>query len=284
MPTATAKEYKSERKPTWCPGCGDFGVLANVCSALDELQIPPDQVVIVSGIGCSSRLPYFMRTYGFHTLHGRALPIAMGIKLANPKLTVVVTGGDGDAYSIGMGHLPHACRRNVDLTYVVMDNAIYGLTKGQTSPTSAFGFETHSTPYGSVDEPLNPVAMGITFEASFVARGYSAKGDHLTALIAEGIRHKGFSLIDVFSPCPTFNRVDTFKYYAPRVYEVPKDHDPTNKKAALNLAYQDDPNRIPIGVFYRHERPTLGELTDKIAEKARGVAPADLGRVLQSFA
>src|SRR3990170_7875203 len=155
----TVKEYKSGDKPTWCPGCGDFGVLSATYKALAALQLKPHEVVFVSGIGCSSRMPYFMRTYGFHGVHGRALPIAQGVKLAAPQLTVFAVGGDGDLFSIGAGHMPHAAARNVDITVINMDNSIYGLTKGQTSPTSARGHKTKSTPYGALVEPMNPVLM-----------------------------------------------------------------------------------------------------------------------------
>ncbi|TAK25961.1 MAG: 2-oxoacid:ferredoxin oxidoreductase subunit beta [Chloroflexota bacterium] len=234
-------EYKSGEKPTWCPGCGDFGVLNAVYNALAAKGYNSKDVVCVSGIGCSSRLPYFMATYGFHTIHGRAMPVATGIRVANPDLKVLAFGGDGDAFAIGAGHFVHAVRRNLDITYVIMDNSIYGLTKGQTSPTSGFGFVSKSTPNGAIDRPLNPLMLAITAGATFVARAYSGKPKELADLIVQGIDHRGFSVIHVFSPCPTFNKVNTFKSYRDEVAAVPADHDPANKVAALALANSDEP-------------------------------------------
>lgn len=261
MPEATAtttkQEFKSEVKPTWCPGCGDFGVLRAVYEAFDKLGYQTKDVVLVSGIGCSSRIPYFVSSYGFHGVHGRVMPLATGVKIANPKLHVVALGGDGDAFSIGAGHLPHAIRRNPDITYVVMDNNIYGLTKGQTSPTSHFQFKTKSTPFGSVEDPMNPMAMALVYGATFVAKGFSAKARDLTDLFAQAIGHRGFSFVDVISPCPTFNKVDTFKYFAERVVPVPQDHDIRDKTKAFQLAYQTDKHYI--GVYYTAEKPSLDE-------------------------
>ena len=191
-PTQVLKpnEYKSKVKPTWCPGCGDFGLLSSLYQAMSRLRLDPSNTIVVSGIGCSSRLPFFVRTYGFQTVHGRVLPVAMGLKVANPDLTVIAVGGDGDGFSIGAGHLAHAVRRNPDITYVVMDNEVYGLTKGQTSPTSPLGFQTKSTPRGSSDAPLNPMAWVLASGVSFAARGFSGMPKDLTDLIMEGIRHR----------------------------------------------------------------------------------------------
>ncbi len=247
----TIDEYKSGEKPTWCPGCGDFGVLNAVYNALVAKGYSSKDVVCVSGIGCSSRLPYFMSTYGFHTIHGRAMPVATGIRVANPDLKVLAFGGDGDAFAIGAGHFVHAVRRNLDITYIVMDNAIYGLTKGQTSPTSGFGFVTKSTPNGAIDRPLNPLMLAITAGATFVARAFSGRPKEVADLIVKGIDHAGFSMIDVFSPCPTFNKVNTFKSYREEIAEVPKNHDPANKVAALALADSQDP--YYSGLLYREE-------------------------------
>ncbi len=252
----TAKDYKSDVKPTWCPGCGDFGVLSAVYKAMAQLQLRPDQTVAVSGIGCSSRIPYFLRTYGIHGIHGRALPIAQGVKLANPELTVLVFGGDGDFFAIGAGHLPHVCARNVDITAIVMDNSTYGLTKGHTSPTSPIGQKTKSTPYGQIVQPLNPVLLAITYGASFVARGYSAKPQQLTDLIVQGIKHKGFAFIHVESPCTEFN--NTFNYFDSAVEDLPPDWDPTDREAAMHLALTEE--KVHLGVFYKVETPTTYEL------------------------
>jgi len=251
----TIDEYKSDEKPTWCPGCGDFGVLNAIYNALKTKGYAPEEVVAVSGIGCSSRLPYFMSTYGFHSLHGRAMPIATGLKVANPSLKVLAVGGDGDAFAIGAGHTVHALRRNVDILYVIMDNSIYGLTKGQTSPTSQLGFTTKTTPRGNVDQPINPLLLALASGATFVARGFSGKPKELAELIARGLDHKGFAIVDTYSPCPTFNKVNTFKLYREEVEDIPAGHDATNKVEAMRLAVSEDP--LYIGVFYQVEVPTF---------------------------
>ncbi len=259
----TIDEYKSGEKPTWCPGCGDFGVLNAVYNALLAKGYNSKDDVCISGIGCSSRLPYFMSTYGFHSIHGRAMPIATGIKVGNPELKVLAFGGDGDAFAIGAGHFVHAVRRNLDLTYVIMDNAIYGLTKGQTSPTSMVGFQTKTTPSGSIDRPLNPLMLAITAGATFVARAFSGKPKELADLIVKGIDHKGFAVIDVFSPCPTFNKVNTFKAYREEVASVPANHDPSDKVAALGLANSEHP--LYTGVIYEDTGvPTYEESLSKL--------------------
>jgi len=260
------KDYKSDLEPIWCPGCGDYGVLNALFKAMSQLNIDPDKTVLVSGIGCSSRLPGFVVTYGFHGVHGRILPVATGIKLARPDLTVIGVGGDGDGYSIGMGHFPHAARRNIDITYIVMNNQIYGLTKGQTSPTSSHGFVTKTTPFGNVEGTLNPLQIAIVSGATFVARGYSSMPNQLARIIAEAIKHPGFALVDVFSPCVTFNKVQTYDYFKGRVYEIPATHDPTDKYAALRLAEEEEP--FPVGILYRVERPTLNEEIARIQRQA----------------
>ena len=260
------KDYKSDLEPIWCPGCGDYGVLNALFKAMSQLNLAPDKTVLVSGIGCSSRLPGFVVTYGFHGVHGRVLPVATGIKLANPELTVIGVGGDGDGYSIGLGHFPHAARRNIDITYIVMNNQIYGLTKGQTSPTSSPQFVTKTTPFGNVESSLNPLQLAIVSGATFVARGYSSMPNHLARIIAEAIRHPGFALVDVFSPCVTFNKVQTYDYYKGRVYEIPDTHDPTDKFSALRLAEED--GMFPVGIFYRVDRPTLDEQIAMIKRQA----------------
>jgi 2-oxoglutarate ferredoxin oxidoreductase subunit beta len=247
------KDYKSEVKPTWCPGCGDFGVLASLYQAMARLELDPAHTLIVSGIGCSSRLPFFVKPYGFQTAHGRVLPVATGAKIANPDLTVIAVGGDGDGFSIGGGHLAHAVRRNPDITYVVMDNEIYGLTKGQTSPTSPAGIKTKSTPYGSSDVPINPMAWALASGVSFAARGFSGNPKDLTDTIVEGLQHPGFAFIQTMSPCPTFN--NTQVEWRNEVEPLPEDHDPSDRNAALAQAFRQD--ALPVGLFYREIRPTL---------------------------
>ena len=255
----TMADLKGKVDPDWCPGCGDFGVLAAVQKALVELQIPNHNVVTISGIGCSSNLPGFINTYGMHTLHGRALAVATGMKMANHDLTVLVTGGDGDGFGIGGNHFMHTMRRNVDLLYIVMDNQIYGLTTGQTSPTSRVGMKTKSMPFGNLEGPVNPISLALAAEATFVARGFSAEQKHLTELIKKGIQHKGFSFLDVFSPCVTYNHDNTFQWFRPRVKKLEDDaaYDPADWMAAMGKSLLWD-KEIPIGKFFeRTDVPSL---------------------------
>jgi 2-oxoglutarate/2-oxoacid ferredoxin oxidoreductase subunit beta len=257
----TMADLKGRVDPDWCPGCGDYGVLAAVQKALVELQIPSHQVVTISGIGCSSNFPGFIETYGMHTLHGRALPVATGLKMANHELTVLVTGGDGDGLGIGGNHLTHTMRRNVDLTYIIMDNQIYGLTTGQTSPTSRLGMKTKSTPFGNVEGPINPITMALAAGATFIARGFSGDQKHLTDLIVQAIRHKGFSFLDVFSPCVTYNKDNTFQWFRPRLRKLEDDaaYDSTDWLAAMEKSTLWG-EEIPIGRFYeRTDLPSLDQ-------------------------
>ena len=258
----TMANFKGRVEPDWCPGCGDYGVLAAVQKALVELQIPQHEVATISGIGCSSNFPGFIETYGMHTLHGRSLPVATGVKMANHALTVLVTGGDGDGFGIGCGHFVHAMRRNVDLTYMVMDNQIYGLTTGQTSPTSRLAMKTKTTPFGNVERPVNPLALALAAGATYVARGFSAEQKHLTELIKNAIQHKGFSFLDIFSPCVTYNHDNTVQWFRPRVKKLEDNpaYDPTDWNAAMEKS-QLWGDEIPIGKFYeRTDVPTLTEL------------------------
>ena len=263
------KDFKSAVKPTWCPGCGDFGVLASLYQAMARLALDPANTLVVSGIGCSSRLPFFVKTYGFQTAHGRVLPVAIGAKIANPDLTVIAVGGDGDGFSIGGGHLAHAVRRNPDITYVVMDNEVYGLTKGQTSPTSPVGFQTKSTPYGSSDAPINPMAWVLASGVSFAARGFSGKPKHVTDLIVEGIQHPGFAFVQTMSPCPTFN--NTFDLWRDKIEDLPAEHEPDDRMQALAQAFRND--AIPVGLFYKDFRPTLESHTRVTQHTLKGDAP-----------
>jgi 2-oxoglutarate ferredoxin oxidoreductase subunit beta len=266
----TANDYKSDVHPIWCPGCGDFGVLASFYKAVSELHIPKEQLVVVSGIGCSSRFPAFVDAYGFHGTHGRALPLATGVKMARPELVVVTVGGDGDAFSIGMGHIPHAVRRNVDITYIVMDNEIYGLTKGQASPTSPVGMERKASPYGTVEKPLNPLLLALSAGASWVARGFSSKPKELTDLIKQAITHKGFSLLQVYSPCVTF--YDTYDHFKQVTKPLPADHNPRDLMSAMKYAMDD--STLYLGLYYQEERPTYDEA---YAAKRATAAKQDYG-------
>src|SRR4030088_3630256 len=258
-PALGVKDFKGRADPDWCPGCGDFGVLHALKTAIAELGLYPNEVVTISGIGCSSNLPGYINTYGMHTLHGRALAVATGVKLANHDLTVVVTGGDGDGFGIGGNHFIHTMRRNVDLLYIAMDNQIYGLTTGQTSPTSRIGMKTKSMPLGSIEAPVNPISLALAAGATFVARGFSGEQKHLTELIKQGIEHAGFSFLDVFSPCVTYNHDNTSQWFRPRVKKLEDNstHDPADWKAAMgkSLLWGEE---IPIGKFFeRTDVPTL---------------------------
>ena len=275
--THTLDDYKSDEKPTWCPGCGDFGVLNALYNAMRAKGWDPKDVVLVSGIGCSSRLPFFASTYGFHGVHGRVMPIATGVKVANPDLKVLALGGDGDAFAIGGGHFIHAARRNLDLCYVVMDNNIYGLTKGQTSPTSGVGFVTKTTPKGSPDRAISPMLLALASGATFVARGFSGKPKELADVIVQGIDHNGFAFIDVYSPCPTFNKVNTFKYYREETAELPSDYDRADRVQALTYAASDDP--LYLGILYEQQSDSF---EDHITAGHSGTE-ADAPKVIESI-
>lgn len=267
MANATSKPKQvltSGIKPVWCPGCGGYGISASITKALMDLEIDKENIVIVSGIGCSSAAPHFFSTYGIHSLHGRLLPVATGVKLANNELTVIGTGGDGDGYGIGGGHLVHTARRNLDMTYIITNNETYGLTTGQTSPTAAMGRKSKSTPFGCIEMPINPMALAISSGATYVARGFSGDPVHLTELIKNGITHRGFALIDVLSPCITFNRDNTYDWFKQRIYKLEDEkHDYKNLMAAYQKADEDistNYTKMPIGLFYKTERPTYEEL------------------------
>lgn len=260
---ANNTNYGSGAKPVWCPGCGDYGVFAGISRALTDLGIDKEKVLIVSGIGCSSAMPCVFSTYGIHSLHGRLVPVAEGAKLANDSLTVIGVGGDGDGYGIGVGHLIHAARRNIDMTYIVIDNQIYGLTTGQASPTSLIGAKTKSTPLGCIETPENPIGVALASDASYVARGFAGDPAHLAELIKGGITHKGFALIDVLSQCVTFNNLNTVDWYKQRIYKLGAEHDPTNMSTALERSLEAEKSgwsKIPIGLFYKKERPLYSEM------------------------
>lgn len=269
MQTGVPGEYRTEYTASWCPGCGDFGVLKSIDMALQDLGLKNEEIVVVSGIGCNGRFPHNFKTYGFHTLHGRVLPIAQGINIAKPELTVVGIAGDGDAFAIGGGHVPHTARRNPDITYIVLDNGIYGQTKGQPSPTTPVGFKTKITPDGSEEQPLDISKLALAYGVSFLARGFPGKPNHLAHLIVEGIRHRGFALIHVLNPCPTFH--DTWKEYPAKVVEIGSDHNPADLNAATNLVCRED--KIPIGVIFRQNRPTLTDRTSRPPQQKLEMGP-----------
>jgi 2-oxoglutarate ferredoxin oxidoreductase subunit beta len=278
LKSVTLQELKGKVDPDWCPGCGDFGVLAALQKALVELQIQPYNVVTISGIGCSSNLPGYINTYGMHTLHGRALAVATGVKMANHNLTVVVTGGDGDGFGIGGNHFIHTMRRNVDLLYLAMDNQIYGLTTGQVSPTSRLGMKTKSTPFGSVEGPINPISLALAAGATFVARGFSGDQKHQTDLIKQGLEHKGFSFIDVFSPCVTYNHDNTYPWFKQRVKKLEDDasYNSSNWMMACERS-QIWGEEIPIGKFFHStDRPSLDQ-AEPVLDTGGPLALRELG-------
>ncbi|MEN1761040.1 2-oxoacid:ferredoxin oxidoreductase subunit beta [Anoxynatronum sibiricum] len=252
------KDFSNGIKPNWCPGCGDFSVLRAIQLAAASLEIPQERMVVVSGIGCSGRLSGYMNTYGFHCVHGRSLPLAQGIKLANRDLTVLAAGGDGDGFAIGAGHTLHAIRRNVDLTYVVMNNQVYGLTKGHVSPVSLPGLKTKTTPAGSVDQPIQPGLLAVGAGVTYYAQGFSAQQEELVSLIAEGIQHKGFSLVQVFSPCITYNKTNTYSWFRENLTKVSEvsTHQTDNVDSALRILRET--NGLITGLIYRQsDQPTF---------------------------
>ncbi|RAS74546.1 2-oxoacid:ferredoxin oxidoreductase subunit beta [Priestia endophytica] len=268
MSTSTVKDFRNDVKPNWCPGCGDFSVQASIQRAAANLGLTPENMVVVSGIGCSGRISGYIRSYGLHGIHGRSLPIAQGVKMANRDLTVIASGGDGDGYAIGMGHTVHAMRRNIDLTYIVMDNQIYGLTKGQTSPRSATGFVTKSTPQGTIEKTLSPTELAVTSGATFVAQGFSADLKGLTTIIEAGIRHRGFSFINVFSPCVTYNKVNTYDWFKEHLTNLNKieAYDSSSREMAMETLIEHE--SLVKGIIYQDkERQSYQDLANGYAEQ-----------------
>lgn len=261
------QDYKHpEIKPVWCPGCGDYAVLNAVQKALASLEVKPHELAVVSGIGCSGRFSHYFNSYSLHGTHGRALPIATGLKTAREDLTVLVAGGDGDGLAIGGGHIAHAARKNIDLTYIIMDNTIYALTKGQSSPTSHPGAHTKTAPYGVYEDPLNPIAMFLSYDVSFIARTTSLKIKEMEKLLTDAIRHRGFSIVYVMSPCVTHKSLtyDDIKAHVP---SLPEEYDPTDKFEAFKYAYKEE---MYMGLFYKQEKPTLNERLENIRKEVTG--------------
>ncbi|QLC33839.1 2-oxoacid:ferredoxin oxidoreductase subunit beta [Halarchaeum sp. CBA1220] len=245
-------DFKSDKQPTWCPGCGDFGTMNGIMKGLAETGNSPDDTFVVAGIGCSGKIGTYLRSYALHGVHGRALPVGTGVKIANPDIEVVVAGGDGDGYSIGAGHFIHAVRRNIDITYVVMDNRIYGLTKGQASPTSREDFETATTPEGPKQPPVNPLALALSAGGSFIAQSFSSNALRHQEIVQKAIEHDGFSLVNCFSPCVTFNDVDTYDYFRDSIVDLDEtEHDPTDRDAAKEKIL--DSEKEYIGVLWEDE-------------------------------
>lgn len=264
---ATFKDFRNNVKPNWCPGCGDFSVQAAIQKAAANVGLEPEEVAVITGIGCSGRLSGYINAYGVHGVHGRSLPLAQGVKMANKDLTVIASGGDGDGYAIGMGHTIHALRRNMNMTYIVMDNQIYGLTKGQTSPSSAPGFITKSTPKGNIEQNVAPLEIAISSGATFVAQGFSSDIKGLTKMIEDAINHDGFSFVNVFSPCVTYNKVNTYDWFKENLTSIEdiEDYDATDKQNAMRniLAYES----LVKGIVYQDsETPSYESQIDELGE------------------
>jgi 2-oxoglutarate ferredoxin oxidoreductase subunit beta len=244
---------RSGNLPTWCPGCGYFGIHQGLNAAIQQLDLPHHQVVVVSGIGCAGRYPFFSHTYGLHTVHGRSLPVATGVKLANPDLTVFAVGGDGDGLGIGGGHLPHIARRDVNVNYLLFDNSIYGLTKGQPSPSSPVGFKTKASPFGNTDSPLNGTLMALSYGASFVARLFAGDPEGITRALVDGIQHPGFAIFHLYTSCVTFDKqFKTWDHLKEWTHPVPEDHDPANLKRAIDHVLDDD---FSLGIIFQRQKP-----------------------------
>lgn len=258
-------DFKSDTRPTWCPGCGDFGTMNGMMKALADTGHDPEETFIVAGIGCSGKIGSYMRSYALHGVHGRALPLGIGVKLANPELEVMVAGGDGDGYSIGAGHFVHAVRRNVDMTYVVMDNRIYGLTKGQFSPTSRSDFTTATSPEGTGQAPIQPLSLAYSAGATFIAQTFASHAQRHQETLEAAIEHDGFSLVNVFSPCVTFNDVDTYDYFRDALVDLAEiDHDPTDDEAAIEKLMDFDTTYE--GVLYRDSESIPYERRQRLSD------------------
>lgn len=286
---ATLKDFRNNVKPNWCPGCGDFSIQAAIQRAAANVGLEPENLAIVSGIGCSGRISGYINAYGFHGVHGRSLPIAQGLKMANRELTVLAAGGDGDGFAIGMAHTVHAIRRNINITYIVMDNQIYGLTKGQTSPRSSEGFKTKSTPQGSIETALAPLEIALASGATFIAQSFSSNLKQLTTVIEEGIKHNGFSLINVFSPCVTFNKINTYEWFKENIVDLDEmsDYDPQNRSMAMNKLMET--NGMLTGLIYQdktrtsYEHLVPGFKEEGIANQNIQITEQDFDKLLAEF-
>jgi 2-oxoglutarate/2-oxoacid ferredoxin oxidoreductase subunit beta len=274
---STLQDYKGET-PAWCPGCGNFPILKTLKETVVEIGLEPHQFLIVSGIGQAGKTPHYLKCNTFNGLHGRTLPVATAIRLSNHEMTVFAVAGDGDCYGEGGNHLLHAIRRNSNITLMVHDNQVYGLTKGQASPTSMEGMVTKTQPYGVMSEQLNPVALAIALDCSFVARSFAGDGPHLKETIKAAISHKGFSIIDILQPCVTFNKINTFQWYKERAYQLGPDHNPEDRVEAFRKSLEWG-ERIPTGIIYRNNRRTLEDRFPVIKETPLVKQPFDQSKL-----
>lgn len=272
----TLDDYKGQ-DTAWCPGCGNFPILKTLKETLVELGIAPHEVLIVSGIGQAPKLPHYMKCHTFNGLHGRSLPVATAIRLANHKMNVIVITGDGDCYGEGGNHFVHAIRRNVNIAHFVHNNQVYGLTKGQASPTTAYGTVTKTQPFGDLSEELNPMALAVALDASMAGRGFAGDTEQLKGLMKAAITHNGYALVDILQPCVSFNKINTYDWYRQRVYKIEPEYDPEDRVAAFRRSLEWN-GRIPTGIIYRHRRPTMEERIPVISEKPLMMQGFDLKR------
>jgi 2-oxoglutarate ferredoxin oxidoreductase subunit beta len=278
---ATADDFKGQT-PAWCPGCGNFPILKTFKDAMAELGIEPHRITMVSGIGQAGKFPHYTKCNTFNGLHGRTLPVATAASLANHEMLVIAVAGDGDCYGEGGNHLLHAMRRNINVKLFVHNNQVYGLTKGQASPTTGEGTVTKNQPFGVFSEQLNPMALAVALDCSFVARGYAADTEHLKMLMNEAVNHKGFCLVDILQPCVTFNKVNTYEWYRQRVYRLGQDYNPEDREAAFRKAFEWGEN-IPIGIIYRNRRTTFEERMPVIKEKPLVRQTAEIGKIQETL-
>lgn len=274
-------DYRGQ-EPAWCPGCGNFGILKTFKEAMIELNIEPHQFTVVSGIGQAGKFPHYIRCNTFNGLHGRTLPVATGIRLSNHNMLVIAIAGDGDCYGEGGNHLIHTIRRNINVKLFVHDNQIYGLTKGQASPTSIEGMVTKNQPFGVISEQLNPIALAVALDCSFVARGFAGDTEHLKGLIKEAINHNGFTIVDILQPCITFNKINTYEWYHNRVYRIESEYNPEDRIEAFKKALEWG-DRIPIGIIYKNNRPTFEEKLPVIKDMPLVKQPFDITKIENSL-
>lgn len=281
-------DFNTNRKPTWCLGCGNYGIWNSIKRAFVNLGLKNHEILIVFGIGCSGNGVNFINTNAFHALHGRSLPVATGAKLANHKLNVLAMAGDGDGVGIGGNHFIHSCRRNINITYIMHDNRTYGLTTGQTAPTSDKGYKSKSTPLGVIESPVNPIALALSSGATFISRGFSGDVKHLTYIFESAIKHNGFSFIDVLQPCVTFNRKNTYDWYRGKVYKLEdqKNYKKEDIFSAFKKAKEDEEEKIPIGIFYQQEKPTYEDSLKQIERKPlvdHVISDVDINKLLNNY-
>jgi len=281
----TLEDYNNNQTPAWCPGCGDFSILKCLKQALVDLGLSPHQVLIVSGIGQAAKTPHYLRCNVFNGLHGRDIPVAVGAKIANSDLVVIAESGDGDIYGEGGNHFIHNIRRNVNIKVFIHNNQVYGLTKGQASPTSELGMVTRVQVNGVINPPFNPIAVAIALDASFVARSFSGDQEHLIEMMKSAITHNGFAILDILQPCVSFNRINTFQWYKERIYKLDEEYSPTDRVSAFQKSLEWG-DKIPIGVIYKKIRPTYEEQLPQLKEMPlyrQSIEDIDYSPILKEF-